>query len=69
MLYIDNTTKVLPWRVCGLQPKDWIEMMEKVCPYGSDDFTRSVWVEYLLSASYYYDVILDKETVVFCDKE
>ena len=69
MKYIDNTTKTLPWRVCALRPKDWIEMMEKVNPYGATDVVRSEWVEYVLSASYYYDVILDKGTVTFCDKE
>lgn len=71
MKFIDNTTKVLHWTV-GLEPTDYIELMQKVCPNGVDnakDTDRSEWLEYLLQSSKYYGVILDKDNVIFRDKE
>lgn len=69
MNYVDNTTAEIPWRQCGLSVEDWVRLMEKIDPHNSSDGDRSEWLEYLLSASKHYDVILDKNTVIFSDKE
>lgn len=69
MNYVDNTTVEIPWRKCGPIVEDWICLMKKINPQNSSDGDRSEWLEYLLSASKHYDVILDKNTVIFSDKE
>jgi len=72
MKYIDNTSNSVTVKVSSLKPTDYIELMQKVCPDGVDhakDTDRSEWLEYLLQASKFYDVILDKGSVVFSDKE
>lgn len=69
MEYIDNTTKKLHWSVEALEPKDYIDLMSAIDPHFTNDHLRSQWLYYLQNASNYYDVIMDKNKVIFCDKE
>lgn len=71
MEYIDNTTKKLHWSKADLEPDGYIELMKKCGNMQgvSADTIRSEWTYYLLAAANVYDIVIDKNKVIFCDKD